>query len=51
MVFTLCNINKDKRYTELFQELKQEWEYRNMESVKYDVISKQKKSWGCRLTL
>ena len=43
MVFTLCNINKDKRYTELFQELKQEWEYRNMESVKYDVISKQKK--------
>ena len=43
MEFILCNVDENKEYTKLFQEIKQEWEYRNMEGVKYDVISKQKK--------
>ena len=43
MEFTLCNVDEKEEYTKLFQEIKQEWEFRNMEGVKYDVISKQKK--------
>jgi len=57
--FTLCNvkaknrkglmgkilslIKEDDDTTERFQEVKQEWLLHNMESIKYDVISKQQK--------
>jgi len=43
MEFTLCNIEKDEQTANLFQIAKQEWLLRNMESIKYDVISKQQK--------
>lgn len=41
MLFTLCN--RDDNSKELFDEYKQEWLLHNMESVKYEAISKQKK--------
>lgn len=43
MDFTLCNLDKNEEISLTFQEYKQNWLLRNMESIKYDAISKQKK--------
>jgi len=42
-VLSLGKNDNDNNIGERFQEFKQEWVLRNMESIKYDVISKQKK--------
>lgn len=42
-IFSLGKDDKEDDTTERFQEVKQEWVLRNMESIKYDVISKQGK--------
>lgn len=41
--FTLCNIDSSEEDINKFQEYKQQWEMHNMEHVKYNAISKQKK--------
>ena len=41
--FTLCNVEKNETLSKTFMEYKQEWTMRNMEHIKYDCISKQKK--------
>ena len=46
MEFMLCNSKDENNYddiTKRFQELKQLWLLKNMESVKYEVVSKQRK--------
>lgn len=41
--FTLCNIEKNDTISKKFQNFKLEWNMRNMEQIKYELISKQKK--------
>lgn len=43
MEFTLCNLEKSEEISKDFQAYKQDWLMDNMESIKYDAISKQKK--------
>jgi hypothetical protein len=43
MDFVLCNEERSDEINKLFSEYKQDWQMRNMESVKYEAISKQKK--------
>lgn len=44
IAFTLCNIEKNETLSKSFMEYKQEWTMRNMEHIKYECISKQKKT-------
>lgn len=41
--FTLCNTKSSEEDINKFQEYKQQWDMHNMEHIKYDAISKQKK--------
>lgn len=43
MDFTLCNTERNDNINTLFGEFKQNWQMDNMESIKYESISKQKK--------
>lgn len=43
MDFTLCNTERNDNINTLFGEFKQDWQMDNMESIKYEAISKQKK--------